>query len=82
MQETEELLKRITINPEIFGGKPLIRGLRFTVADVLGYLSTGVTESELLAEFPFLQQEDIKASLLYAARKLNHPVIKVEPHAA
>ncbi len=52
------------------------------MADVLGYLSAGVKESELLAEFPFLQQKDIKASLLYAARKLNHPVIKVEPHAA
>lgn len=82
MQEAEELLKRITINPGIFGGKPLIRGLRFTVADVLGYLSAGMTESELLAEFPFLQQEDVKAALLYAARKLNHPVIQIEPHAA
>ena len=73
-----ELLKRITINPGIFNGKPIIRGIRFTVSDVLGYLAAGMTQEELLSEFPFLEPDDIKASLLYASQKINHPIIKVE----
>jgi uncharacterized protein (DUF433 family) len=77
-----ELLKRITSNPAIFNGVPLIRGMRFSVADLLGYLSVGMSHEELLADFPFLEQEDIKASLLYAAQKINHPTIFVNSNAA
>ncbi len=71
------LLSRITTNPEIFGGKPIIRGMRFGVADVLGYLASGMTMQELLVDFPYLEKEDIEASLLYASKKIDHPVLSV-----
>lgn len=76
------LLKRITNNPGIFNGKPVIRGMRFKVADVLGYLAAGMTGEEILNDFPFLEQEDIKASLLYAAERIDHSIIKVTLNAA
>ena len=76
------LLNRITTNPGIFNGKPIIRGMRFKVADVLGYLAAGMTQEELLDDFPYLEKEDIQASLLYAALKFNHPVISVNLDAA
>ena len=62
-----ELLKRITIVPGLMGGKPTERGMRFKVSDVLGYLSAGMTDSELLEVFPYLEKEDIQACLLYAS---------------
>jgi uncharacterized protein (DUF433 family) len=74
----EELLKRITINPGIFNGKPIIRGMRFKVSDVLDYLSSGMSIEEILKDFPYLEKEDITAALLYASRKLDHPVISVK----
>ncbi len=77
-----ELLKRITTNPGIFNGKPIMRGMRFKVTDVLGYLSSSITQVELLDDFPYLQKEDIQAALLYAANKLDHPVISVNLDAA
>ena len=73
-----ELLKRITINPGIFNGKPIIRGMRFTVADVLGYLAAGMTQEEILADFPYLEKEDIIAALLYAQNKVSHSIISVQ----
>jgi uncharacterized protein (DUF433 family) len=78
----EDLLKRITINPGIFNGKPIIRGMRFKVSDVLAYLSSGMTIEEILEDFPYLEREDIKAVLLYASKKLDHPVIPVRLDAA
>jgi uncharacterized protein (DUF433 family) len=65
---TTALLARITTNPGILGGKPLIRGHRFAVEHLLDYLASGMSETELLAEFPFLESDDIKAALLYAGR--------------
>jgi uncharacterized protein (DUF433 family) len=61
-----ELLRRITVNPEIFGGKPTVRNLRIKVENVLALLEQGVTPEELLADFPDLEPEDIKACLAYA----------------
>ena len=58
---------RITIEPGKRGGKPCIRGLRITVYDVLEYLASGMTESEILADFPELAVEDIRACLAFAA---------------
>ena len=69
-----ELLKRITINPGIFNGKPIIRGMRFAVADVLGYLAAGMTIEEILIDFPFLEKEDIIAALEYAQKRVNHSI--------
>ena len=64
----QELLKRITIIPGLMGGKPTIRGMRFKVSDVLGYLSAGMTEAEILEDFSYLEKEDITASLAYAVK--------------
>lgn len=58
---------RITIEPGKRGGKPCIRGLRITVYDVLEYLASGMTEDEILTDFPDLTREDIRACLAFAA---------------
>ncbi len=60
---------RITIDPGKRGGKPCIRGMRFTVSDVLDYLASGMCEDEILDEFPDLEREDIKAALTFAAER-------------
>lgn len=57
----------LTIEPGKRGGKPCIRGMRITVYDVLSYLAAGMTETELLSDFPYLTAEDIRACLSYAA---------------
>jgi uncharacterized protein (DUF433 family) len=82
MTEPHELLKRITIIPGIMGGKPTIRGMRFKVSDVLGYLSSGMSEEQVLHDFPYLESDDIHAALLYAGNKLDHPIITVNLDAA
>ena len=61
--------ERITIEPEKMGGKPCIRGLRITVYDVLDYLASGMTEAEILADFPDLTVEDLRACLAFAAER-------------
>lgn len=72
-----KLLERITINPQIFGGKPIIRGRRLAVEHVLSMLAAGDTEETLLEEYPWLQADDIRACLMYAKRLVAHE--KVEP---
>ena len=62
-------LDRITLEPEKRGGKPCIRGLRITVYDVLDYLASGMTEAEILADFPDLEREDIRAAVAFAAER-------------
>ncbi len=69
--------ERITFNPNQCGGRPCIRGMRIRVKDVLDLLAAGVPESEILADFPYLQPEDIRASLEYAAQEVDHPVLVV-----
>jgi uncharacterized protein (DUF433 family) len=59
--------ERITIEPDKRGGKPCIRGMRITVYDVLDYLASGMTEAEILDDFPYLESDDIRASLAFAA---------------
>lgn len=61
-----DLLKRITFNPEIFGGKPIIRGMRISVEMILDLLSQGVSEDEILEDYPLLERDDIRACLAYA----------------
>jgi uncharacterized protein (DUF433 family) len=79
--EETQLLKRISSNPGIFNGKPIIRGMRFKVSDVLGYLASGMTQEEILNDFPYLEKNDIIAALTYAAKKLDHPVLSVKINA-
>jgi len=62
-------LDRISINPAVRFGKPCVRGTRITVGDVLGYLASGMSEAELLADFPDLRHEDILACLAFAAER-------------
>jgi len=59
--------ERITIDPGQRGGKPCIRGLRIIVYEVLEYMGSGMTNEEILADFPDLEPEDLRACLLYAA---------------
>ena len=72
-----ELLSRITVNPRQCGGRPCIRGMRIRVSDVLDLFAAGLSAGEILEEMPDLEADDLKASLLYASRKLNHPVLVV-----
>ena len=68
-----ELLDRITIEAGKCGGKPCIRGMRIRVLDVLELLADGLTADEIVEQLPDLEPEDVKASLLYAARQASQP---------
>lgn len=70
MTETE-LLNRITVNPNIFGGKPIIRDHRLAVEHVIGMLAAGSTEQELLGGYDWLEPDDIRACLMYAQRSVS-----------
>jgi uncharacterized protein (DUF433 family) len=70
-----DLLARITIDPEQCEGRPCIRGMRIRVIDVLELLAAGQTPAEILEEYDYLEAGDITASLLYAARQLDHPIL-------
>jgi uncharacterized protein (DUF433 family) len=73
----QALLKRITVNPKIFGGKPIIRGHRLAVEHVLGMLASGDTPEIIVQGYPWLEREDIQACLAYAHRLLGHE--RIEP---
>ena len=60
-------LERITLNPEVMGGKPCVRGLRITVGTIVGLMAAGRTVDEILAAYPYLEREDIRQALQYAA---------------
>ena len=65
-----ELLDRITVRPDVFGGKPIIRDMRIAVEHVLANLAVGETVESLLEDYPFLEPDDIRACLLFAHRSL------------
>ncbi|MBW1802931.1 MAG: DUF433 domain-containing protein [Deltaproteobacteria bacterium] len=75
--EEDKLLKRITYNTEIFGGKPIIRGRRLAVEHVLGMLAAGDDAETILEGYPWLEKEDILACLAFARRIVGHE--RVEP---
>lgn len=64
-----ELLERIILDPEVRSGKPVIRGTRITISDILEYLAGGMSQEEILADFPDLTSEDIRAALTFAAER-------------
>ena len=68
---------RITAEPGKMGGRPCIRGMRIRVTDILEMLAGGATEAEILADFPFLEVEDIRAALAFAAERVDHPIIQI-----
>lgn len=80
--EKDELLRRITIDPEVCHGKPCIRGLRYPVAAILEYIAGGDTVEDILAEFPDLEKEDIKACLAFAVLAVNTKGSIIIPIAA
>jgi uncharacterized protein (DUF433 family) len=71
------LLERITIDPEVCGGKPCIKGTRIWVSLVLDFLAEGMTEAELLAEYPQLVHEDVLAAIAYGAEAARERVVPV-----
>lgn len=75
MSVSSKLLDRITFNPNQCGGHPCIRGMRIRVKDVLDMLASGATEQEILRDYPYLEEADIRASLEYAALQVNHAVV-------
>ncbi len=70
-------MDRITFDPEQCGGRPCVRGMRIRVKDVLEMLAGGATEEEILADFPYLESEDIRACLQFAAAEVDHAIVKV-----
>ena len=68
-------MERITFNPDQCGGRPCIRGMRIRVKDILDLLAAGVSEAEILKDFPDLEAADIRAALAYAAEATDHPVL-------
>lgn len=69
------LLERITVEPGKCGGRPCIRGLRIRVTDILGMLAEGTSTEDILRDFPYLEPDDVKAALAYAARQADHAVL-------
>ncbi|WP_020560944.1 DUF433 domain-containing protein [Thiofilum flexile] len=76
MLTNELLLNRITIEAGKCGSRPCIRNMRIRVSDVLSMLAEGMLPDEILEDYPYLEKEDIKAVLLYAARQFDHPVLR------
>lgn len=70
---------RITLNPDVMGGKPCIRGMRLTVGTIVGLLASGRTEDEILAAYPYLETEDIRAALEYATWRVEELEVAVQP---
>lgn len=70
-------LHRVTIDPDMCGGRPCIRGLRIRVRDVLELLAAGASRDEILEDYPYLEAADITAALEYAARQSDHSVLSV-----
>jgi uncharacterized protein (DUF433 family) len=71
------LLERITIDPKVCGGKPCIKGTRIWVSLVLDFLADGMTESELLAEYPQLTHEDVLAAIAYGAEVVRERIVPI-----
>jgi uncharacterized protein (DUF433 family) len=70
-----ECMERIMIVPGLCGGKPTVRGMRIRVTDVLEMLASGMTHADILEAFPYLEEDDIRACLTWAATGLEHPVV-------
>jgi uncharacterized protein (DUF433 family) len=70
---------RITLNPDVMGGKPCIRGMRLTVGTIVGLLASGRTEDEILAAYPYLEREDFRAALEYATWRVEELEVAVQP---
>ena len=72
-------LRRITVDPNVCGGKPVIRGLRFPVSRLLGLLASGENTESILKAYPYLEAEDIQEALSYAALLADEEVVEFAP---
>jgi uncharacterized protein (DUF433 family) len=70
-----EIAERITVDPELCGGRPCVRGMRIRVSDVLDLFASGLSAEQILEELPDLEVGDIEACLRFASRWLDHPVL-------
>lgn len=75
-----ELLHRITYDPSIFGGKPIVRGRRVAVEHILGMLAAGDSPADIVVAYPFLEPDDIRACMLYAYKLVAHE--RIDPFPA
>lgn len=73
---SDDLLKRISSDPAICGGRPCIKGTRMRVADIVESLAHGASQQQLLDDFDYLTADDIAAALLYAARATEHRIVR------
>lgn len=71
----DKKIDRITVNPDQCGGRPCIRGMRIRVSDVLDLFAAGLSKEQILEEMPDLEIEDLEASLQFAARRIDHPIL-------
>lgn len=78
MELQHPIYTRITVNPEICFGKPCIRGMRFPVTTLLGYLVGGMTMEQVLTDFPFLENEDILEAIAFAASTTDATYVPLE----
>ena len=72
-----EIFERITIDPKVFGGKPCIRGLRFPVSKIVELIAADVSAQEILDDYPYLEEEDIRQALKYAAWALQEETVQI-----
>ena len=72
---SEDLLSRITIDPAQRSGKPCIRGMRVTVADVLGWVAAGMSTEEIVADYPYVEADDIRAAAAFAVMQMTDTVV-------
>ena len=79
--KSDQLIERITCNPEVFAGKPIIRGRRLAVEHVLDMLAAGDDSATILNGYPWLEPADIQACLVYASRLARHERIELFPTA-
>lgn len=77
--DEHELLERVTFDPAIFGGKPIVRGRRLAVEHVLGMLAAGDSPEDILKAYPWMEPDDIRACLAYARRLVGHERVELVP---
>lgn len=68
-------MDRITILPNVRGGRPTIRGMRITVSEVLEMLGAGMSAADIAEAYPYLEEADVQAALAYAAQRFDHPIV-------
>ena len=73
-----DIADRITVNAGLMGGRPCVRGLRIRVTDLLDLLASGMSQADILADYPSLEHSDFAAVLRYASAELDHPVLAGE----